>query len=314
MTSLLFAVSISWAQAAAEDDEYEEEVAEEVEESVESSGEGSAPADEAVEEVAAEDISEEYDSDEDGTADENAVVADATATDEVVEESDGSEESIEDSEEISEDEEEEVVKKSKKKKKKSKKKKSKKKKKKHDGDVGPKYGAHMVLTPDFSDWNNYGIGANLGFGFAYYFNSQMGVRTGLDLGISYKLSKTTSQQCLNIYNCTVLETNSSDLVFSIQLPIYFRYVINEMFWAEAGFVVGGNFYSYIHSSNSLYGDSYSYGQLGSGNFDAEAGLNNTTIGGGVSLGDFDVGLQLGIGDWGAIASSFNVGITLGYWL
>ncbi len=332
LVCVMCAVSTGWAKKKKSHKAVQEpEAVEQVEESaaeepaeepaaVEASDETAAAVEAPAVETPAEESAEETAED---AAPAEEVAADATEADEVAE---ASEEAVEESEEVSEDDEDEAVTKSKKKKKKkSKKKKSKKKKKKKHSDDdedeymgGPKMGVHMVLSPEFTNWNRYGASWNLGFAFAYYFNSHMAVRTGLDLGVGYGYVKTPAgKRCVNTFiqgygNYTscgdVPESNSSTYTISLQLPVYFRYAINDMFWAEAGVVAGGNVYSYSHTSSD-YGSSSSYGQIGKGNFDSNAGLYNTTLGGGVSLGNFEVGLQVGVSNWSTFAC--NVGLTLG---
>lgn len=306
LVCVMCAVSTGWAKKKKSHKAVQEpEAVEQVEESaaeepaeepaaVEASDETAAVEAPAVE-TPAEESAEE-------TAAEETTVAEASETEEVAAED-------ESSEEVASDDEEEDQPKKKKKKKSKKKKSKKKKKKKHSDDDedeymgGPKMGVHMVLSPEFTNWNRYGASWNLGFAFAYYFNSHMAVRTGLDLGLSYIMGK--DQYSTGYYS---YEYNYTSLMISLQLPVYFRYAINDMFWAEAGVVAGGNVYSYSHTSSD-YGSSSSYGQIGKGNFDSNAGLYNTTLGGGVSLGNFEVGLQVGVSNWSTFAC--NVGLTLG---
>ncbi len=230
-------------------------------------------------------------------------VADATATEEVAE---ASEESVEESEEVSDDEEEVVEKKSKKKKKKkSKKKKSKKKKKKKhsdddedsdEGATGVKLGFHAGLGSNVLEIEHGANGSlSLGLGFAYFFTKNMAVVSGADLNIAATQSRVSYSNYWYSYEYTM-----NNGVASIVVPVKFRFAFNDMFWAEAGSGIILSLYSY-----NMYSGDNKPADGGATTFAGD--ITNFTLGAGVKVGGGSLGLEIGYRSVLSVGVNYNSG-------
>lgn len=311
LVCVMCAVSTGWAKKKKAQPVVEEDVAEEVAE--EETYEEEAPEAPAVE-APAEESSEEVAAEEESTP---------APVEEVAEESEEESEEVAEESEEDEEEAEEVA---------SKKKKSKKKKHVEEeededeesedsdesevaGASGPVFGVHGVLGGSYISSANMPMGADVGLAFAYYFTSDIAVRTGLDVAVRTKSSKELvvddgplGFDAFGLWNGMFKEVSKNGYLVSVKLPVAFRYAINDMFWAEAGVTIAGDVYYTGKVQNGVYGEYSENLAAMDGGLDADFRADDAFVGFGVTLADnFDVGLQLGY------VECVNIGINMVYW-
>ena len=127
----------------------------------------------------------------------------------------------------------------------------------------------LLYLPDFGNHKN-GFGMNFGLGYAYFFNPQWGIRTGIELGIynsRFDASPITVWQSLSVpagmgtpsqmyFQSVVTDFEEKTSAMMLQIPVMAQYNFLNMFYAAAGFKIG---------------------LPASGKFDSKGSFNNTAI-------------------------------------